>query len=240
MKDYLDFHTHTLISGHAYNTINEMTAAAHVKGVEMYGITEHGPAMPGSCHRMYFSNLRIIDRKSYGVELFMGVELNILDAKGTVDLEENVLKEMDVVIASLHVPCIDNLGREANTEAIINCIKNPYIDIIGHPDDGNYPLDLKAIVQAAAEYHTLLEVNNHSLGPFSPRKNSRENDLEMLKWCKEYGAEIIIGSDAHIDRMIASHECAHALLEEIGFPKELIVNTDKERARSHTKQYRNC
>lgn len=240
MKDYLDFHTHTLVSGHAYSTMNEMTAAAREKGVAMYGITEHGPAMPGSCHRMHFGNLRIIDRKAYGVELFMGVELNILDEKGTVDLEEDILKDMDVVIASLHVPCVENLGREANTEAVINCIKNPYIDIIGHPDDGYYPLDLKAVVQAAAEYKTLLEVNNHSLGPYSPRTNARENDLEMLKWCMEYRAEIIIGSDAHIDRMIGSHEYAHALLKEIGFPQELIVNTDRERARTHTKQYRNC
>lgn len=239
MKDYVDFHTHTLMSGHAYNTMNEMIAAAREKGIAMYGITEHGPAMPGSCHRMHFGNLQIIDRKAYGIELFMGVELNILDEKGTVDLERNLLKEMDVVIASLHVPCIENLGKEANTEAVINCIKNPCIDIIGHPDDGYYPLDLKAVVQAAAEYGTLLEVNNHSLGPHSPRANARENELEMLKWCKEYRAEIIIGSDAHIDCLVGSHEYAHALLEEVEFPKELIVNTDQERTRAHTKQYRN-
>lgn len=239
MKDFLDVHTHTIVSGHAYSTMNEMIAAAKEKGIAMYGITEHGPAMPGSCHNMYFGNLKIIDRKAYGLELLLGVELNILDEKGTVDLDDRLLKAMDITIASLHIPCIHDMGKEANTAAVISCIQNPYIDIIGHPDDARYPLDLQAVAQAAAEYGKLLEINNHSLGPYSPRKNARENDIELLKWCRQYQTEIIVNSDSHIDRMVGAHEYAWELLAEQDFPEAQIVNTDLGRMRQHINQYRN-
>lgn len=240
MNDFLDVHTHTIVSGHAYSTMNEMIAAAKEKGIAMYGITEHGPMMPGSCHNMYFSNLKIIDRRAYGLDLLLGVELNILDEKGAVDLEERTLKAMDVTIASLHIPCIENMGREANTEAVIRCIQNPYIDIIGHPDDSRYPLDLQAVAQAAAEYGKLLELNNHSLGPYSPRKNAHENDAELLKWCRQYQTEIIVNSDSHIDRMVGAHTYAYELLEEQEFPESLVVNHSVEQARLHMNKYRNC
>lgn len=54
MKYVLDVHTHTLASGHAYNTIREMAMAASEKGLELLGITEHGVAMPGTCNGFYF------------------------------------------------------------------------------------------------------------------------------------------------------------------------------------------
>ena len=52
MLDRMDLHTHTIVSGHAYNTRNEMLKAAKAKGIDVLGITEHAPAMPGSCHNM--------------------------------------------------------------------------------------------------------------------------------------------------------------------------------------------
>ena len=58
MRDVLDIHTHTLISGHAYNTIMEMAHAASEKGLELLGITDHAPEMPGGPHRFYFDNLK--------------------------------------------------------------------------------------------------------------------------------------------------------------------------------------
>lgn len=76
MNFVLDTHTHTVASGHAYCTIREMAKAASEKGLELLGITEHGPMMPGSCHEFYFSNIRVVDRELYGVEILFGVELN--------------------------------------------------------------------------------------------------------------------------------------------------------------------
>ena len=98
MKYVLDVHTHTIASGHAYNTIKEMAQSASEKGLELLGITEHAMKMPGTCHSFYFANLKMLERKMFGVEMLFGVELNILNQDGKVDMEENLLKKMDIVI----------------------------------------------------------------------------------------------------------------------------------------------
>ena len=85
------------------------------------------------------------------MELLLGVELNIIDFNGKVDLPTRYIKEMDIVIASLHTPCIQPGTLEENTNALIKCCENPYIHIIGHPDDGSYELDMKRVVKAAKE-----------------------------------------------------------------------------------------
>ena len=229
MRDILDVHTHTVASGHAYNSMMEMINAAQKKGLEVYGITEHAPKMPGTCGEFYFHNLKVVPRKHGDLELLLGVELNILDEKGTVDLAEPHLGRMDVAIASLHTPCIKPGSREWNTECLIQAMKNPHINIIGHPDDGRYPLDYEAVVQAAKETHTLLEINNNSLNPRCFRQNARENDLTMLRLCKKYGVSVIMGSDAHYYEDILNHELALDVIRETGFPEELVVNTDREK-----------
>ena len=88
MRDVLDLHTHTIASGHAYNTMMEMIHEAQNKGLDVYGITEHAPRMKGTCTDFYFHNLKVVPRKHGDLELLLGVELNILDEYGTVDLEE--------------------------------------------------------------------------------------------------------------------------------------------------------
>lgn len=229
MNIVLDTHTHTLASGHAYSTIQEMAKAASLKGLSLLGITEHAPMMPGSCHKIYFENLKVVPREMYGMRLLLGVELNIIDYCGSVDMDRNLLDRMDIRIASLHGPCIKPGTMNENTSAVIGAIKNPRIDIIGHPDDSNYPLDYEAVVQAAKDYNTLLELNNNSLNPVGFRKNTRENDTILLKLCKKYQVPIILGSDAHFETDVATFQFALPLLEELDFPTELIVNTSVER-----------
>lgn len=237
MRDILDVHTHTIASGHAYNTMTEMIHAARERELQVYGITEHAPKMPGSCQSFYFHNLKVVPRQHGDLELLLGVELNILDEKGTVDLNEPYLGRMDVAIASLHIPCINPGSREWNTQCLISAMRNPHINIIGHPDDGRYPVDYEAVVQAAKETHTLLEVNNNSLNPNGFRQNTRGNDAEMLKLCMKYKVPVIMGSDAHYHEDILNHGRALSLLEELQFPEELVVNTDKEKLYRYINKY---
>lgn len=63
MKYVLDVHTHTIASGHAFNTMREMAKMASEKGLELLGITEHAMTMPGTCHKFYFDNLKMVERK---------------------------------------------------------------------------------------------------------------------------------------------------------------------------------
>ena len=82
---------------------------------------------------------------------------------------------------------------------------------------------------AAGEHHKLLEVNNSSLNPLSFRVGARDNYIKMLELCRHYGTSIIINSDAHCEADAGNHGFAHALLEEVDFPQELIVNTSLDR-----------
>lgn len=238
IKDILDIHTHTIASGHAYSTIRENAKAAAEKGLELLAITEHAPRMLGSCGPIYFQNLRVVDRSAFDVELLLGVELNILDEQGRIDLEGRTLKQMDIAIASLHIPCINPGSREYNTEACIQAMKNPYVNILGHPDDSRYPVDYRALVQAAKENEVLLELNNSSLRPDGSRKDAKGLDIEMLKLCVEYEAPIVIGSDAHVDVDVGRHDKALQLLEEIDFPEELVVNRSAGELKKYVNRFR--
>lgn len=226
MKIVLDTHAHTLVSGHAYSTIREMAQMAKEKGLEAFSLTEHAPAMPGSCHAFYFQNLGIVPREMYGVKLFLGTELNILDENGTVDLPDETLKKLDIVIASMHAPCYKGeRDKKSVMSAYYHAMENPLIHIIGHPDNGQFEVDYEGLVKKAKETRTLLEINNASLRPGSFRVNARENDLEILKYCKKYEVPITLGSDAHIDIDLAEYPYAMEVIKESGFPEELIVNT---------------
>lgn len=229
MKDIIDIHTHTIASGHAYNTLYEMAGSASKKGVQVFGCSDHAPNMPGSCDAFHFINFKVIPRDLFGLHLLMGSELNISDYQGGVDLTPFYLEKLDYAIASLHEPCYDSGTVAQNTAAYVGAIENPYITIIGHPDDNRFPCDYDTIVAAAKEHHTLLEVNSSSLHPLSPRPGARKNYDKMLELCKRYRVPVIINSDAHIECRVGDHMRAHAMLEELAFPEELVINTSIEK-----------
>jgi putative hydrolase len=194
--------------------------------------------MPGTCHLFYFENLHVIPRELFGVKLLLGCEVNILDSSGAMDLEDRVLAKMDLCIASIHPPCYTKGNREENTKAIINVMKNQYINIIGHPDDGRFELNYEEIVKAAKEYQVILEINNASLAPGSFRPNTRENDLVMLEYCIKYQVPVILSSDAHIAYDIGKHEHARSVIEEANFPEELIINGSPDKLLTMIQQKR--
>lgn len=226
MKDVLDVHTHTTASGHAYSTLRENIFAAKSAGLELIGISDHAPKMPGSCHDYYFLNFEVIPRDAYGIKLIMGAELNILDYSGSTDLPAQILKKLDYAIASLHNPCIDPGTLEENTAAIIGAMKNPHVVIIGHPDNPKYPVDFDKIARTAKENHVLLELNNSSYKPTGYRVGSQENAKLLLKACQKYNTAVIMGSDAHIDFDVGNHKFSQEVLTENNFPEELVINTD--------------
>lgn len=229
MIDKLDLHTHTTVSGHAYNTLYELAQTAAKRGLTLLGCSDHGPAIPGSCHPIHFKNFKVIPRTLFGVKIMMGAELNIIDYEGKTDMEQGLIESLDYSIASLHTPCIQMGTSLQNTTAYLGAIKNTAIHIIGHPDDSRFPIDYDTLVAAAKEHRTLLEVNSSSLSPLSFRQGARENYKTMLKLCMQYGASIIINSDAHSEADVGNHIRAYELLEEIGFPQDLVVNSSIER-----------
>lgn len=248
MRYLVDSHTHTVISGHAYNTVQEMALAAKAAGLEALGITEHAPTIPGTCHPIYFANYHVVDRFQYGIELLLGVELNIVSYEGAVDLSASRLKHIDVGIASIHPgagngpdypPYLPGSVQE-NTRAYLKAMENPIVDIIGHPDDVRVPVDYEALVRGAKENRVLLEVNTTSLKPNSARGGAAaaENIKAMLRQCEKQGVHVIVDSDAHCVGDIANFSAADALFQRLHFPEELVVNRDLALYKSFLHRFR--
>lgn len=227
-KILLDVHTHSIVSGHAYSTIREMALQASRLGLKILGITEHGPAIPGTCDPLYFRNLIVVPREMYGVKLLLGSEMNILDTKGTLDLSPEYQAFLDIRIAGIHNICYKAGTADENTAGVIAAIRTPGVHIISHPADGSVPLHFEPLVLAAKEAHTLLEINNHSLHPKRHKTEAKDNTIELLNLCKKYEVPVILGSDAHMDVGIATYGRLYPLLAQTEFPDELIMNDKPE------------
>lgn len=226
-------HCHTIASGHAYSTVNEMTLAAARKGLSMVAVTDHAPSLPGSSNLFYFYNLWVLPEKLNGIWLLPGVELNILDKEGKVDLPPSALADLDVVIASLHVPCYEPTTKDEHTSAIINAMKNPHVNVIGHLGDPRFPFDIEAVVQAAIENRVVLEINNASLHPKSFRQGGVETMRQLLLSCKEKEWPVVLGSDAHFMEDVGEFGFVEVLLKDVAMPPHLILNTSMERFKQY-------
>lgn len=225
MNIQLDVHTHTIVSGHAFSTLTEMVTEARHKGLKIYGITEHAPSLPGTCHHIHFRNLHVVPRQWGDMRLLLGAELNILDTNGTLDKDEGYFDCLDIRIAGIHSLCWKGGTKDENTCGMLNVINNPLTDIISHPGDGTADLFFEPIVLAAKETGTLLEINNSSLKPCRGKlAKAIPNNLEILRLCKQYEVPVILGSDAHIHFDIANYEHIYPLLAETDFPEALIIN----------------
>lgn len=78
--------THTVSSGHAYSTITENALVASRRGLKLLGMTDHGPSMPGVPHLYHFGNLSIILKEISGIKILPGVEANIVNHEGELDI----------------------------------------------------------------------------------------------------------------------------------------------------------
>lgn len=223
-KPLIDLHTHTIVSGHAFSTLHEMAAEAARRGLEILGVTEHGPSIPGTCDPIYFRNYHVVPRQMCGVRLLLGAEVNILDTTGRLDLDERHLRCCDIRIAGIHSLCWTPGTRSQNTDGVLAAIHNPWTHIISHPADGTAELDFEPLVRASRETQTLLEVNSCSLMPARHMRGARENNLELLRLCRRMDVPVILASDAHIIYSIADYGNVLPLLAETDFPDELIMN----------------
>jgi putative hydrolase len=228
MRVVADLHTHTVASGHAYSTVNELATAAAAKGLAALAITDHGPALPGAPHMYHFGAMRFIPREIAGVRILTGVEANILDVHGGLDLPEFFLGKLDFVMAGLHEGCgFDNAGIDRNTTAVIQAMSNPLVKAISHPGNPIFPLHLEVVVEAAVKTGVALEINNASFS-FS-RKGSRPNCEALARLLATCRAPVAVGSDAHIAQGVGVFDEALAVLSQAGVAEEQLVNSSMER-----------
>ena len=239
----VDPHTHTLFSGHAFSTVGENAAYAKTMNLEAIGHADHysqmfnGGEVPGWGSMMNMAALpRVID----GVTILASVEIDIMDFDGhlaywdvempfkrpgedrAVSPNEPLLKSRDYAIASVHrFPGMEENTLAKNTDMYCKVLENPYIHVIGHPGRAGLRFDIDTVCKVAKEHGKMLEVNDHS---FDSAGDVTDECRRIALKCAELGTKIVVSSDAHSAWFVGHFERAIAMLEEIGFPEELIAN----------------
>ena len=196
-----DVHMHTYATD-GRNSIREMADAALERRYQYIAITDHSKNLArtnGLDEKRaleHVKQIRQVDREMEGrIRVFPGIEVDIL-GDGELDLPDEVLSEMEVVIASVHT--LFNQPREQMTERVLRAIENPYVRILGHPTGRlllrrePFAIDLPTILRRAAELGVAVE---HNAAP--ERLDLSDRDLRLAK---ELGCKIVINTDAHDTR----------------------------------------
>lgn len=223
----VDLHTHTISSGHAYSTLSENAQAAARKGIELLGMTDHAPSMPGAPHRYHFGNLAILPEDLYGVHILPGAEVNITNYEGELDLPVEYLSRMKLVLVGLHEICYPGGTPEQNTQAYIKAMENPHTDMMVHPGRPHFEMDLELIAHMSAQLNIPVEINNSSLS--KEKKGAWENCRRIARYMAHYKGPVILGSDAHFWDRVGDLSHSLELVREAGISEEQVLNTSPAR-----------
>lgn len=221
-----DLHIHTHISEHAYSSIYENIGVAAQRKLIAIGITDHGPSMKDGAQLGYFRNLRVINDRVKGIRVLKGVEANIIDYSGNIDIPNDTLCErLQLCIASFHEDVISPGTIQQHTNAYLKIAEHPYIDIIGHSGTSCYEFEHEKVMRQFARTGKVVEINEAS---FKVRTASIKNCKSIAEVCKKYKVPIVINTDAHFCESIGQVSESIKMLNEIHFPSELVINSSKE------------
>lgn len=227
MRILVDTHAHTIASTHAFSTIHDYLAVAKERQLEALTITDHGVAMPDSPHVYHFVNMKIFPRVMEGVVVFRGMEANILDSAGNLDVPDTLVEKLDLIIASFHEPVIPPTNKEEHTQALVGAIQSGKIQVIGHPGNPSYPFDHEAVISEAVKHNVAVEINNSSF--LESRHGSEPNCLGILKMVKQLGGLVSVGSDSHISYQLGEFSKSIEAIEKVGIDEDRIVNLNLSR-----------
>ncbi|USD35107.1 MULTISPECIES: phosphatase [Vibrio] len=222
MKLVVDTHTHTYASGHAYSTLIENARLAKKNGLHMFCTTDHAESMPGAPHYWFFSNQRVLPRFIEGVAVIRGVESNILNIQGEVDIHPSTEANLDWAIASFHEPVFRPSSKEVHTEALINTIRSGRVDALGHLGNPNFDFDFESVLACAREHNVAIEINNTTLKGNS-RVGSVERCHEIAQIGKALGVYFTTGSDAHFCEDVGNLDLVSQLIDTIGIDQEKVI-----------------
>jgi putative hydrolase len=222
MRIAIDTHTHTVASGHAYSTVYELAQGARKSHLKGFVLTDHGPGLPGGTHPYHFSNMRILPDRIRGMRFYRGVEANIVDTQGGLDLQDEYLERLDFAYAGLHELCFAPADEATNTAALVAALANPLVDAVSHPGNPVYPANMREVAAAAKEHGKAIELNN---GSFRVRSGSYERCAEFARICLETGTLVVCGSDAHYWEDVGRLDKAIEILKELRMPSSQVINS---------------
>ena len=192
-----DLHCHTTLSD-GRQDVEAMVAGARARGYEYLAITDHsathgfGNHVDADALRAQIERVRALNAELEGFDLLIGTETNVLP-DGTVDYPDELLAELDWVVASVHTSF--GMAEADMTARMVAAIEHPYVDVIGHPTGRKietrapYAIDMERVIEAAARAHTMLEIN--------AAPDRRDLNELHARAAAEAGVLITIDSDAH-------------------------------------------
>lgn len=244
MKIVADLHTHTVYS-HGKGSIEDNVKAARDLGLKVIAISDHGPGHMGFGikKRKYYEMRTVIDflnQKYSDIQVLLGLEANVMNEEGTLDVDETILREADFILAGYHFGSMPiqfprdlsfhyynyrskhskkcwEKARAVNTQSLIRAIERYPILGITHPG-AKGPIDLLAVADAAAKKGVLLEVNAH-------HGHLTTQDLNQLK---DHSVCFFVSSDAHHPRDVGAFSLAVDRLKEAGVHENRVWNTEMQ------------
>jgi putative hydrolase len=226
----VDIHVHTVASGHAFGTVGELVSIADERGMSVLGISDHGPSMAGAPHEGYFTMASDIHRWGGSPKILLGCEANIIDCQGRLDLAQDTLRKLDYVMAGLHGRTPYDVVANTlsnNTQAVLACLEAYAPDVLTHPLNPAFPIDLSLVVPTAARLGVALEINSRILWNASTFQLAEHE--RFLKFAAGEGASLILSSDAHIPSLVGDMTAFLSLGGALNEVSGQIINTDGER-----------
>jgi putative hydrolase len=240
MNAIADFHTHTVYS-HGKGTIEDNVNAARERGLKVIGITDHGPGhFFIGIHGVegFWRMKKEIDslrRKYQDIEILFGVEANIVDIDGTIDVPTSVLRELDILLVGYHklvkpksfaafwqgaqnfwagwVNRSSTALRAGNTTAIIKAVRRYPIDAITHPGL-QIDIDTVELAKTCKQEGTYLEINSSYGEELDP----------YIRAALPTGVNFIVNSDAHTPKRVGDFAKAYSLIQRLEIPRERVGN----------------
>ena len=220
-----DLHAHTDWSD-GRHTLADMVAAAKAEGLEYFAITDHSVSSTvanGLDQKRLLAQVaavRELDADTEGLTVLAGSEVDIR-RHGELDFPDEILAELNIVVASVH--SLFTLPEAEMTKRIIRAIENPFVNIIGHPTGRMlgyrpmYALNIAAVIEAAAENRTVLEING-SLSRL-------DLDPEFVRLAKSAGVLLAVNTDAHDMRLLERRKSGLNVARRGWLTKADVINT---------------
>ena len=220
-----DLHLHT-VDTDGKMSIEDLIECAIKKGYEYMAVTNHSKlvrianGMDEKRLLKHIENIRKTARKYRNIAVLAGVEVDILK-DGTLDMEDYVLKELDIVIAAVHSNFLAD--KESQTRRLIRAMDNKYVNMLAHPSGRlitkRDPLDFDTdkVFAAAAENNVILEINTHG-------ERVDLNDVNCIR-AKELGARFSINTDSHEAHQMDGMALGVATARRAWLEKKEVVNT---------------
>jgi DNA polymerase (family 10) len=220
-----DLHCHTTLSD-GRSSLEDMARAAEERGYEYLAVTDHSAShgfgndvQPDELLRQV-ERVRALNERLDTLRVLAGSEVNI-DPDGSLDYEDDVLAELDWVVASVHTSF--RIGEKGMTERMMAAMDHPLVDVIGHPTGrlilrrDPYAVDVERVVEHAAETGTMLEIN----------ANPDRRDLSDIhaRLAAEAGVPIVVSSDAHSARTLVVIRYGIATARRAWLTAENVANT---------------